>query len=218
MKKLYLIVLTVFAVSFTTPSQAQELNYGAKVGFLGSTMAFDNYTTNMMSFNYTIGAFVEYGFTDMLAAQAELMYEGLGTNETGHDDASSREWNYNVKMNYVSLPIALKVKPIYWLAIEAGPKFSYCIGGSEYDGDYSDYIINTYTLTKSEYNPIDISAFLGVEANISAHVLLGVRYSYGFKNALTEDFGLFDTNVQNYWLPAQNAYNRSMIFTLGYKL
>ena len=128
MKKIILTSLmlcSVFAFS-------QEIKFGANVGLNLSNLRGD-YPTEIDEHNskigFHIGGFAEYSINEKFTLQPELLFSTQG-NTYGYKDyyGGSSYYDgadYNLKLNYLNLPVILKYKIIEKLSIDFGPQIGY---------------------------------------------------------------------------------------------
>ncbi len=211
MKKSRITVLLLAMLLMAVSVKAQKddvrptnYRYGVKLGMSMTNLAFDRYDQNKWRYCPMFGVFYEYDINKMLAVQGELQYERLGTRITDstfykvifarHGVVDSR-----IILQYVSLPLSLKLKANRWLSFEFGSKFSYCFSGrlnmtvfvKESDPQKDDYyFLDRKVLNDDQYNHWDVSGFIGANARLTKHFGMGARYAHGFINALTNNYDI----------------------------
>jgi len=233
MKKIILTSLmlcSVFAFS-------QEIKFGAKVGLNLSNLKGD-YPTAINEHNskigFHIGGFAQYEINDKFTLQPELLfstqgntygyktYYGGGTYYDGAD--------YNLKLNYLNLPIILKYKIIEKLSVEFGPQIGYLMSAKtkidvtedsrDPSQNYSveldmlnDGVYNfggTTVQSKASVNRLDFSLNLGASYDITEKIFIEGRYNLGLS---TVDKNSTNGTATNSW----NMKNSVFQLSAGYK-
>ncbi|MGP1447378.1 MAG: porin family protein [Candidatus Limimorpha sp.] len=207
MKKSRIVVLLLAVLFVAVSGKAQNdsvrhMNnrYGVKVGLSQTNLAFDKFDQNRWRSCPMFGVFYEYNINELLAVQGELQYERLGTRIADSTFTMivfthSGVVDCRVILQYISLPISLKLKANRWLSFEFGPKFSYCFSGRlntttfvKNNGPQAEnyFVIDRKVLHDDQYNHWDVSGFIGAEAKLTRRFGIGIRYAHGFLNALTD--------------------------------
>ncbi|MDR2813397.1 MAG: PorT family protein [Prevotellaceae bacterium] len=171
------IVFTIVVISVTLTTTAQ-VRFGVKGGLNLSNLSkvkmeigrveFPTPGKNEIIAGLLLGGYVNYGFTDLLAMQVELMFSMQGAT---FNISSNRE---TVRLNYINIPMLIDVKPVKPIPISllVGPQFGFCVG------KFSDG-----KKMKEEqavaHRDFDFSVALGVQYTFIEHLALGVRYNIG---------------------------------------
>lgn len=185
---------------------SQEVKFGAKVGLNLSNIRGD-YPTGIDEHNskigFHIGGFAEYEINDKFTLQPELLFSTQG-NTYGYKDyyggGSYYEGaDYNLKLNYLNLPIVLKYNIIEKLSIDFGLQIGYLmsaktkidvtedstapsqnysveidnIKGGIYDFDGTTVQVN------GSVNRLDFGLILGASYDITEKIFLQGRYNFG---------------------------------------
>ena len=108
------------------------------------------------------GAYVNLNFSEKWGITPEILYSAYGST-----------WdNVKVDLDYVSLPVMLRFKPISLLSLEAGPQFSFLTKANvENIGDFKDQLKNN-----------DFGLAFGAGLHLPLGFNAGVRYILGFTN------------------------------------
>ena len=115
MKKI--LVLAVFTVLGFMNVNAQKIKFGAKVGLNLSNLRGD-YPTGIDEHNskigFHIGGFAEYEINDKFIIQPELLFSTQGNTYGYKDYYGGGSYydgaDYNLKLNYLNLPIILTLR------------------------------------------------------------------------------------------------------------
>lgn len=220
MKKILLtsfMLCTVFAFS-------QEIKFGAKVGLNLSNLRGD-YPTGIDEHNskigFQIGGFAEYEINDNLILQPELLFSTQGNTYGYKDYYGGGSYydgaDYNLKLNYLNLPVILKYKIIEKLSIDFGPQIGYLMSAktkidiTEDSRDPSqNYSVEidmlndeTYNFggttirTKASANRLDFSINLGLSYDITEKIFLQGRYNLGLSTVDKNSTNGTNTNSWN---------------------
>lgn len=192
MKRIFLTVS--LCALFAAGAFAQGMSGGLKAGLNLSNFAGDDVDGTDMRIAYHIGGFVNFGLTDALSLQPELLYNSIGAK------ADSEDGDVTFKMNYVSIPVSL----IYSFGnfnIQAGPQISFLASAKAKasDGDFSGEVD-----MKEFFKGTDIGVNLGVGASFGK-IQAALRYYLGVSD-------IPDVEGDANWK------NSNFQLSLGYKL
>lgn len=165
----------IMLVSF---SFAQSFHVGAKAG--ANLTKIDGLSFNDgYQLGYQLGAFAEidFGKNKNIGIQPEVLF-----NQTNSQFSSSFKDIYGnillpagtddkVKLNYLSIPVLLRINASKLLTLQAGPQFSILID------DKQNLIENGTTAFKSG----DLGAIVGAQVNLGSFKFYG-RYVIGLSN------------------------------------
>lgn len=158
MKKSFLF-LVVFLLPFVL--HAQGIGIGIKAGGNWANQDVSNVDIKTVT-SYHVGAYVNLNFSDKWGITPEVQYAAYGS-----------EWDkVKVDLDYVSLPVMLRFKPISLLSLEAGPQFSFLTKAHVEDvGDVTDQLKNN-----------DFGLAFGAAVHLPLGFNVGARYILGFTN------------------------------------
>lgn len=169
MKSKLLLVLFVSLVSSAAFSQRIRVGFkgGAAINKLSGKSFKDEF-----SFGYHAGGFVEIGLGKKFAIQPEILFSqtNLDTSKTFSSVYQFKQID-KVKLNYLSFPILLNIKPVKMLTIQVGPQFGILMNKS------STVLKNGQQAFKTG----DFSMLGGVQVNISHFIIYG-RYAVGLSS------------------------------------
>lgn len=178
--------------SFSDKGSGFLMKYGVKAGLnmtsMSNGMAFD--PGFGMGVGFRVGGFLNlrWGYrtensskgTGLWGFQPELMY----SNQAVKTDAG------DVKMNYIAVPLLLKVYPTTALSIEVGPELSYLISTSP------DEMTVDHTVVKvGQCEGLNIGIAGGITYDFEVGFTIGARYTYGFNN-MAKNLKWKSSNVQ----------------------
>ncbi len=201
MKKSYFLIAVLFFCNLTN---AQEANFGAKVGLNYSTIIGDLTEGINPRLSGNIGVYVNFRFTDQFAIQPELLYASQGfrfntdlaTIDSGDPRINEPDFTTAVQFNYLAIPLIAQFELNNSLAIEVGPQFAFLLNQvskiKKFDGLDIDNL-NERTSVSGNFQ-LDYGAAVGVLVSISEAFSLSPRLYLGLRNRLNGS----PDNIQNY--------------------
>lgn len=161
------LLLAVFAFVAMNVN-GQELKFGAKAGLnVSNFTGSDANTKSKMGFHF--GAFAQYGFSEALYLQPELLLSFEGGKDKDND-------NKVLSVTYLNVPVMVGYK-IGSISIEAGPQIGFLLG-AKYDGESEIMGMKV----KDQFKSTNFSLNLGAGYAISENIGVGVRYCIGLAN------------------------------------
>lgn len=178
--------------SFSDKGSGFLMKYGVKAGLnmtsMSNDMAFD--PGFGMGVGFRVGGFLNmrWGYrtensskgTGLWGFQPELMY----SNQAVKTDAG------DIKMNYIAVPLLLKVYPTTALSIEVGPEFSYLISTSP-----STMAVDRAEVKVGDCKGMNIGATAGLAYDFEMGLTVGARYTYGFTD-MAKNLKWKNSNIQ----------------------
>ncbi len=166
MKNRLKLILFLSIVCLT--AQAQRFNGGLIFGFSGSQVAGDTYS-GYDKFGLFGGGFVNYQFSDFLTLQMEMEYVQKGSrhNPKGEDVSS-----YKLSLDYVEVPLLLKITLYKGLKVEAG------LSGGILVRSYEE--INGNSVSSRPFQSTNFSTVLGLSYQFSKKFTASFRASDSF--------------------------------------
>lgn len=163
--------------SATQHGTALAIKYGVKVGVnlsnMSNDMTFD--PAFSMGTGFQIGALVNFHWgqrtasslpgTGLWGLQPELLFSNQVIKSGGGD----------VKLNYINVPVMLKVYPLARLSVEVGPEFSYLIFSSP-----KSMAVDGATVKVGDCKGFNFGAGVGAAYEFNFGLMVGARYSMGF--------------------------------------
>lgn len=168
------------------------MKYGVKAGVnmssMSNDMAFD--PGFGMGIGFRAGVFLNLRWgqrtenslpgTGLWGFQPEVMY----SNQAVKTDAG------DIKLNYVSVPLLLKVYPTTALSIEVGPEFSYLLSASP-----TSLAAGGAEVAVGDCKGLTMGLAAGLAYDLEMGLTIGARYSYGFTE-LGKDLKWKNSNIQ----------------------
>ena len=178
--------------SFSDKGSGFLMKYGVKTGLnmtsMSNDMAFD--PGFGMGVGFRVGGFLNmrWGYrtensskgTGLWGFQPELMY----SNQAVKTDAG------DVKMNYIAVPLLLKVYPTTALSIEVGPELSYLISTSP-----STMAVDGAEIKVGDCKGMNIGLAAGLAYDFEMGLTVGARYTYGFTD-MAKNLKWKNSNIQ----------------------
>ncbi|MEO6231475.1 MAG: porin family protein [Ferruginibacter sp.] len=164
------LLTLIAAVLFFSAANAQ-FHLGVKGGANINKLTGQSFKDEF-SFGYHLGAFAEIGLGKHFSIQPEVNF-----NEFQQDTASkfSQVYKLNnlskVKLNYLSIPILLNIKPSKIVSVQVGPQFGILMNQN------AQLVQNG----KDAFSKGDFSMLAGLQLNLGSVRVYG-RYAVGLTN------------------------------------
>jgi len=206
----FLCALTLFMTASFGALQAQNQNvtteFGVKGGLNMSNFYSDDANDENILYGFNAGVYATLPISDFIAIQPEILFTTKGS-KLEYDNAFATG-NAKFKLNYIEVPLLVRVNITKNFNIHAGGYASYLVSSKlTGDGDFSfDENVDTEDLNKFDAG---IAAGIGVDFS---PISIGVRYNYGLTTVGKERTVLGTT----YTFP--DAKNSNLSVYLSYKL
>ena len=195
--KIKILTLITF-LCFSMSSNAQETDIpksrgGIKVGYNLAAVSFDGDSETGQRHGFHAGFYGESFATESIAFQIELLYSQQGYELEGNGGT------FTQKLNYINLPLSLKLYPTENFFLEAGPQIGVAISHKEeFDSSFNLFD------TEQEFDPnnFDYGVNFGGGFRTDSGVSISVRYHLGLGDIYDEG----------------NPKNRVLQFSLGFDL
>ncbi|MGB5819179.1 MAG: porin family protein [Saonia sp.] len=177
MKKAALF-LTFILVSFSITAQtwSDKFQIGVRGGLNLATVAGDDFDSPDGRTSFYAGLLAEAPLTETVSLQPEIFYSGQGFDIT--DEPNEIDAQYQI--DYIQVPIILKVYLLDGLNLQAGPQFGFKIN-EEIDleptqdaGDFDTDAVKDF----------DFQITTGVEYKLAESFFVQARYTYGFSEII----------------------------------
>ncbi len=177
MKKLFLPVLFFSVVAL---SSAQESNsFGIKGGVNFSNLYTEDVDDRNILFGFNAGLVAVLPFSDFLAVQPEILFSGKGA-ELKYNNAFV-EGKAKFRLNYIEVPILLRVNLTNNFSIQAGPYIAYLIDANIKNETNNELFDAEVELDTDDFKKIEFGLSGGAEFEFSP-ISIGVRYNHGLSN------------------------------------
>ncbi|WGD35219.1 porin family protein [Olleya sp. YS] len=174
MKIKCLSIVLIFGALYFANAQDNDTklqsNGGLKGGYSLASVEYDGDGETGQRSGFHIGLYGESYFSDFASIQIELLYSQQGY-EIKNDSGT-----FTQKLNYINLPLSLKLYPVSTFYLEAGPQIGYAISHKEtFDANFNLFD----TSQEFEPNSFDYGVNFGAGFKTDAGVSFGVRYHLG---------------------------------------
>jgi opacity protein-like surface antigen len=171
--KSLLVTLALF-FSALSASYAQGVKLGIRAGanmYKIDGKAFDD----EFQYGYHAGASLEMMFSKVIGIQPEVLFNQSNTRTGYSFDTLYKSINpgtlKEVKLNYISIPILLNIRPFPFLTLQAGPQFGVLMSKE----------LPLLEDGKQAFKHGDLTMLAGVQLNIMKFRIYG-RYGIGLNN------------------------------------
>lgn len=153
-----------------------QVHIGAKAGVNMNKLDGKNFDSDF-ELGYQLGGFVYVNFSDFLGVQGEVLFNQTNTKITdNYKDIFDNAFKKNKTLNYISVPVLLRLNSEGIITVVAGPQFSFLASGNE----------NVLENGKKLFKKTDFAFVAGAEVNLRP-LTLYARYVWGFSDI--SDFG-----------------------------
>lgn len=166
MKKLFLSAFLLSTIVISV--NAQTVNLGAKLGGNLTKIEAQSFD-NGFNLGYQVGAFAEIDFGKKFGIQPEVLFSQTETRTTTFNGLLSP--NKDAKLNYLSIPVLLRINVTKMLTLHVGPEYSILVNNDK------SFVQNGQEAFKSG----NFSMIGGLQLNIKALRVYG-RYNIGLSN------------------------------------
>lgn len=196
MKKVILSLALLAGI--TSAANAQTgLKLGLKGGFNGATFSGTDAKGTEYKAGFAAGGLINYGFTDHLSVQGELLYSQKGASV----DYTTLGTSYTSKstLGYIDVPIVVKYtlgEDGKGLFFELGPQGSFIINQRSFLEDSGGKEISGSSTTSTDgFNKSVIGYVGGIGYQLTSGLGLGVRYAGDVSQVFKDNSGAL--NVHN---------------------
>jgi hypothetical protein len=206
----FLSAFTLFLTASFGMLHAQDTNvtteFGVKGGLNMSNLYQNDADDENVLYGFNAGVYATLPVSDFIAIQPELLYTTKGA-ELQYDNAFA-SGNSKFRLNYIELPILVRVNITKNFNVQAGGYASYLVD-SKVTGDGD--INFEQNIDPDDLNKFDAGLSAGVGVDFSP-VSIGLRYNYGLTTIGKERTVAGTT----YTFP--DAKNSNLSLYLSYKL
>ncbi|MFA1772256.1 porin family protein [Rufibacter glacialis] len=228
MKKLAILTFAIFASYF---AQAQTgPSFGVKVGANYSTITADKDNGIKYKPDFHLGAFADFGISDMVSIRPELLYSRKGAkyefratevveDEFGDEQTISGEIDGKMIHQYLEVPVLAHIKAGN-LFFEGGPTFSYLLK-SEADmkmklsSDGMDFSMDETVETTEDMKRFEFGYAAGIGYELPSGLGLTLRYQGGLNDLYKESDQ--DSDDEGLGLPSGKMKNSVFQLSLSYR-
>lgn len=180
MKTIYITIALMITsiISFNAQDRKNKSTAGIKGGYNLSSVSFDGTSETDKLHGFHIGFYGESYIGNHLSIQPEILYSQQGYKIIDNSGT------YTQKLDYLNVPLMLKLYPVKSFFLEAGPQIGFSISHKEtFDAGFVLYDTN------EEFEPsnFDWGVNVGAGFKSDAGVSLGARYHLGQSDIYDND-------------------------------
>lgn len=180
MRKLILTALTCAAFNVSNAQTNDNASTGASFGIKGGVNFSNLYTEDVDDNNvltsFNVGVFVSMPITSFISIQPEFLYSRKGA-ELVYDNAFASGTG-KFKLNYLEVPLLLKLNVAKNFNLHAGPYFAYLIDAEVTNESGSGSFDFEENMDNDDFNKFDYGLAAGAGFDFGS-IGFGVRYNYG---------------------------------------
>jgi opacity protein-like surface antigen len=177
MKKYVILIIGIFATTLlSAQTWSEKFQLGIKGGLNFSTVEGDNYDSPDGRTSFYVGLLAEAPITERFSLQPEVFYSRQGFDVAG----PSNDPDIQFQLDYIQVPLLLKIYLLDGLNIQAGPQFGFKVNeeldfspASSEDGFDNDSL-----------KDFDFQVTGGLEYKLLEAFFVQARYTYGFSEVL----------------------------------
>ncbi|NNV53842.1 outer membrane beta-barrel protein [Panacibacter sp. KCS-6] len=173
MKKIILAALAIIA--FSTITKAQGFHLGVKGGANMNKIEGQSFKDGF-NFGYQLGGFMEIDFNKKIGIQPEILFSQTNTKvgngfQDIYDGIGSAITGDEVTLNYLNIPVLLRINAGKLLTFQVGPQYSILVNDKE----------NLLENGANAFKKGDFAAVAGAQINLGT-LKVYVRYNIGLSN------------------------------------
>ncbi len=166
-----IFLLLSFTLFFSNNFCNAQFHLGVKAG-ANLTKLEGQALNDSFELGYQIGGIVYYDITNYIGFQTEVLFNQTNTRITDdYSDVFDDAFDRDKTLNYISVPILLRLNTGGILTINAGPQFSFL-------ADDDDSVLEN---GKKLFKNTDFAAVAGAELNLTP-IIIYARYTLGFSD------------------------------------
>jgi len=171
------------------------LKLGLKGGFNGSTVSGTDSKGSEYKAGFAAGGLINYGFTDNISVQGELLYsqKGFSIDNVGGSNLTAKS-----TLGYIDVPILFKYTigdDGKGLFLELGPQGSFILHQRSFVEDSGGKQVGSSETSTDAFNKAVIGYVGGIGYQLTSGLGLGVRYTGDVSQVFKDDAGAL--NVHN---------------------
>ena len=178
--QLFSALIFCFGATFTNVQAQTNDSSNAQIGVKGgvnfSNMYTEDVDDNNVLTSFNAGFYASIPLTDFIAIQPEFLYSRKGAELEYDNVFATGKAKY--KLNYIEVPVLVKVNIGKNFNVHAGPYFAYLIDAqvtNETDGGTFDFEDN---FDNDDFNKFDVGLSAGLGFDFES-IGIGARYNYG---------------------------------------
>ncbi|MBH2005177.1 MAG: porin family protein [Sphingobacteriia bacterium] len=169
MRKLLLTLLGFTVIGITANAQG-GFRLGVKAGANMNKISGQSFKDGY-DLSYHVGAFAEIDITKTIGIQPEVLWNQTTTKRANSFDAIYASLPQDVKLQYLAIPVLLRINVTNLITLNAGPQFGILMNKDD----------NLITNGQAAFKSGDFSLVAGAQLNLTALRIYG-RYNIGLQN------------------------------------
>ncbi|MBF4473689.1 MULTISPECIES: porin family protein [Flavobacterium] len=186
-----------------------EFQFSIKGGVNFSKIYDTEVNQNNALTSFNAGFYLSFPVTGIISVQPEALYTQKGGELTYNNPVFSGKTQF--QLNYIEVPILLKINITKNLTVHSGPYFSYLIDAKVSNNADGNLIDLKDTYKNDDFSKTDIGISGGIGFDFDS-IGIGARYNYGF-SAIGKEREFAGTA---YTIP--DGKNSSISLYLSYKM
>ena len=178
MKKIILSLALLAGIASTASAQT-GLKVGLKGGFNGSTFSGTDSKGSNYKAGFAAGGLLNYGLSDNLSLQLELLYSQKGAARD-YDNGAGKTYTAKSTLGYIDIPLLVKYnigEDGKGLFFEVGPQGSLIVNQRSFTEDSGGSQIGSSITTTDAFNKVTIGYVGGIGYQITGGLGIGLRYT-----------------------------------------
>lgn len=180
MKTIYITIILMMSgmISLNAQDRKNKATAGVKGGYNLSSVSFDGTSETEKLHGFHIGIYGESYIGKYISIQPEILYSQQGYKKIDEDGTLTQ------KLDYLNVPLMLKIYPVKSFFLEAGPQVGFSISHKETLDSVRLFGDTSKELAPSNF---DWGANLGAGFKSDAGLSLGARYHMGQNDIYDKD-------------------------------
>ncbi|MAX70964.1 MAG: hypothetical protein CMC76_07640 [Flavobacteriaceae bacterium] len=201
MKKLFLSAVVLFTATAIANAQSDSTTpqLGIKGGLNSSSITSDDFGDTKSRTSFNVGLLAEIPLSERISIQPELLYSGQGFDieERDQDNIFDTDENIEYQLDYIQVPVLLKLYLVKGLSVEAGPQFGFKIHEEidyQPNADGGDVEISE---DDSYVKDVDTGVALGASYKFDSGFFINGRYTIGLTDIYKDDTIFQNVDAKN---------------------
>jgi opacity protein-like surface antigen len=173
--RIFIAFLLVLAIGTVYGQRKGTSTTGIKFGYNSSSVRVDDQSETNHKDGFHLGLVNESFISEHLSLQFELMYSQQGY------EVENPNYRLTQRLNFINLPLMLKVYPVKSFYFEVGPQIGYAISHKE---DFESFLVNN--TREFEPNSFTWGANAGLGFRITEQFSIEGRYHYGLGEVVSD--------------------------------
>lgn len=178
--KLVVALMVTLGASFTTVNAQINDSSNAQIGVKGgvnfSNMYVDDVNDNNILTSFNVGFYASIPLTSFMAIQPEFIYSRKGSELVYNNAFATGTAKF--KLNYIEVPLLLKINVAKNFNVHAGPYFAYLLNAQVTNEGNNGTFNFEDNFDNDDFNKFDVGLAAGLGFDFQS-IGIGARYNYG---------------------------------------